>query len=59
MVEGQLQSIVIHTAKRIGYDNVKELQFEVINKVITGNNNNIHMISHGALYIQLLNFSLF
>jgi len=27
MVEGQIQGAIVHAAKRIGYDNVKELQF--------------------------------
>jgi len=30
MVEGQLQGAIVSTVKRIGYNNVKELQFEVI-----------------------------
>jgi len=39
MVEGQLQRAIVRTAKQIGYDNVKELQFKVIQEVITGNKN--------------------
>jgi len=39
MVEGQLQGAIVRTVKRIGYDNVKVIQFEVIQKVITGNKN--------------------
>jgi len=39
MVEGQIKGAIFPAAKRIGYDNVKELKFEVIQKVITGNKN--------------------
>jgi len=39
MVEGQLQGAIVRAVKRIGYDNAKEVQFKVIQKVITGNNN--------------------
>jgi len=39
MVEGQLQGAIVHAVKQIGYNNVKEIQFEVIQKVITGNKN--------------------
>jgi len=39
MVEGQLQGAIVRAIKWIGYNNVKELQFEVIRKVITGNKN--------------------
>jgi len=37
MVEGQIEGAIFRAAKRIGYDSVKELQLEVIQKVITGN----------------------
>jgi len=30
MVEGQLQGVIVRAVKRIGYNNVKEVQFEVI-----------------------------
>jgi len=59
MVEGQLQGAIVCTVKWIGYNNVKEVQFEVIQKVITDNKKLVHMICHAsALYNQLLNFSL-
>jgi len=59
MVKGQLQGAIVCAVKRIGYNNVKELQFEVIPKVITGNKKRVHVIRHAsALYNQLLNFSL-
>jgi len=57
-VEDQLQGAIVCAVKQIGYNNVKELQFKVIQKIITGNKH-VHMIHHGALYNQLLNFSLF
>jgi len=30
MVEGQLKGIIVHAVKRIDYNNVKEVEFEVI-----------------------------
>jgi len=30
MVEGQLQGVIVRAIKQIGYNNVKEVQFEVI-----------------------------
>jgi len=39
IVEGQLQGAIVHTVKQIGYDNVKEIQFEVVQKVITDDKN--------------------
>ena len=39
MVKGQIQGAIFPTAKQIGHDKVKELKFEVIQKVITGNKN--------------------
>jgi len=39
MVEGQLQGAIVCTVKQIGYDNVKEIQFKVIQKVISSNKN--------------------
>jgi len=35
MVKDQLQSAVVCAVKQIGYNNVEELQFEVIQKVST------------------------
>jgi len=37
MVEGLLQGAIVHAGKQIGY--VKEIQFNVIQIVITGNKN--------------------
>ena len=37
-VDDQLEGAIVHTAKQLGYDNIKELQFEVIQKVFTGHN---------------------
>jgi len=39
MVKGQLQGVIVCTVKRIGYNNVKEVQLEVIQIVTTGKRN--------------------
>jgi len=51
-VGDQLQGAIVHTVKEMGYNNVKEIQFEVIQKVITGNKNALRqcMIRHAGAF---------